>query len=68
MDLKKTGTENQWSRKEEYGSRDQTGTGAVGRGLECLPGLWSGSEERQKTAMDEETPSLQGTTLGKDKG
>lgn len=31
-DLKKTGTESQWSRKEECGSRDQTGTGAVERG------------------------------------
>lgn len=33
MDLNKTGTV-QWGRKEECVSRCQTGTGAVGRGLE----------------------------------
>ena len=34
MDLNKTGTENQWGRKEECGSRDLTGTRAVGQGQE----------------------------------
>ena len=67
MDLNKTGTENHWSKKEQGGSRDQTGTG-LEEGAWNKSSPWAGEGVGQTAAIDEEPPSLQGTRWGMEKG